>query len=109
MKLVQCVVQPAKLETLVERLQTIVTGMTVSEARGFGRQRGRPMTYRGTEYRNNLLPKAMLEVAIDDNKVDDVVKIIIETARTGQVGDGRVFVLPLGETYHVRTGFIDRE
>jgi nitrogen regulatory protein P-II 1 len=67
------------------------------------------MTYRGTEYRNNLLPKAMLEVAVDDNKVDDVVKIIIETARTGQVGDGRVFVLPLGETYHVRTGFIDRE
>ena len=109
MKLIQCVVQPGRLEELVNRLQTIVTGMTVSEARGFGRQRGRPMTYRGTEYRNNLLPKTMLEVAVDDNKVDDVVKIIIDTARTGQVGDGRVFVIPLDETYHVRTGFTDRD
>jgi nitrogen regulatory protein PII len=109
MKLIQCVVQPARLEELVDRLQTIVTGMTVSEARGFGRQRGRPIAYRGTEYRNNLLPKAMLEIAVDDDKVDDVVKMIIETARTGQVGDGRVFVISLDETYHVRTGFIDRD
>jgi nitrogen regulatory protein PII len=109
MKLIQCVVQPAKLDELINRLQTIVTGMTVSEARGFGRQRGRPMAYRGTEYRNNLLPKAMLEVAVDNDKVDDIVKMIIDTARTGQVGDGRIFVLPLDEAYHVRTGFIDRD
>jgi nitrogen regulatory protein P-II 1 len=109
MKLIQCVVQPARLDEIINRLQAIVTGMTVSEARGFGRQRGRSMAYRGTEYRNDLLPKAMLEVAVEDNRVDDVVKIIIETARTGEVGDGRVFVFPLDETYHVRTGFIDRE
>jgi nitrogen regulatory protein PII len=67
------------------------------------------MSYRGTEYKNNLLPKAMIEIAVEDSKVDDVVQLIIETARTGSVGDGRVFVLPLDETYHVRTGFIDRE
>ncbi len=109
MKLIQCVVQPARLEELIDRLQTIVTGMTVSEARGFGRQRGRPMSYRGTEYTNNLLPKAMIEIAVDDDKVNDVVKVIVETARTGKVGDGRVFVFPLDETYHVRTGFVDRD
>jgi nitrogen regulatory protein P-II 1 len=109
MKLIQCIVQPAKVDELIDKLQTFVLGMTVSEARGFGRQRGRAMSYRGTEYRSNLLPKAMIEIAVDNSKVDDVVKIIIETARTGSVGDGRVFVLPLDETYHVRTGFLDRD
>jgi len=107
MKLIKIIIQPSKLDPVVTKLQTLVAGMTVSEVRGYGHQRGQPLLYRGREYDVNLVPKAMIEVVTEDNKVDDVVKAVIETARTGQIGDGRIFVLPLGETYHVRTGFMD--
>ena len=81
--------------------------MTVLEVRGFGHQKGQPLLYRGREYEVSLLPKAMIEIVTEDNKVDDIVKLVIEKARTGQIGDGRIFVIPLEENYHVRTGFMD--
>jgi len=107
MKLIKIIIQPGKLDPVVTKLQTLVAGMTVSEVRGYGHQRGQPLLYRGREYDVLLVPKAMIEVITEDNKVDDVVKAVIETASTGQIGDGRVFILPLGETYHIRTGFMD--
>jgi nitrogen regulatory protein P-II 1 len=107
MKLIKCIIQPAKLNSVVEGLQTIVAGMTVSEVRGFGRQQGHTLVYRGLEYEMPLLPKAMIEVVTEDNKVDDVIRLVIEKARTGRIGDGRIFVLPVEENYHVRTGFMD--
>lgn len=107
MKLIKCIIQPHKLDEVVAKLQSIVAGMTVSEVRGYGHQRGHPVLYRGIEYEVALVPKAMIEIITEDNKVDDVVKVVTETARTGEIGDGRIFVLPLEETYHVRTGFMD--
>ena len=107
MKLIQIIIQPNKLDPVIGKLQTLVAGMTVSEVRGYGHQRGQPLLYRGVEYAVNLLPKAMIEIVTEDNKVDDVVKAVVETASTGQIGDGRIFVIPVGETYHVRTGFMD--
>ena len=107
MKLIKIIIQPNKLDEVVGKLQTIVAGMTVSEVRGYGNQKGQPLLYRGLEYQVNLLPKAMIEIITEDNKVDDVVKLAIETAHTGQIGDGRIFVIPLAENYHVRTGFMD--
>lgn len=107
MKLIKCIIQPHKLDEVVAKLESIVAGMTVSEVRGHGHQKGHPLVYRGLEYDVALVPKAMIEIITDDNKVDDVVKLVIETAHTGQIGDGRIFVLPLEENYHVRTGFMD--
>jgi len=107
MKLIKCIIQPHKVDEVVEKLETMVAGMTVSEVRGYGRQKGHSILYRGLEYEVTLMPKVMIEIVTDDNKVDDVVKLVIETARTGEIGDGRIFVLPLEENYHVRTGFMD--
>ncbi|HYR90814.1 MAG TPA: P-II family nitrogen regulator [Terriglobia bacterium] len=109
MKLIKCIIQPHKLDEVMKGLQNIVTGMTVSEVRGFGHQKGQLLLYRGREYDVSLLPKAMIEIVTDDNKVDDVVRLVIEKARTGQIGDGRIFVLSTEENYHVRTGFMDRD
>ncbi len=81
--------------------------MTVSEVRGHGRQKGHSVVFRGVEYDVALLPKAMIEIIADDNKVDDVINAVVQTATTGSIGDGRVFVQPVEETYHVRTGFMD--
>jgi nitrogen regulatory protein P-II 1 len=107
MKLIKCIIQPQKLTDVVEKLKSIVAGMTVSEVRGFGRQKGHSIAYRGVEYNESFLPKAMIDIVADDNRVDDVVKLVVETAKTGRIGDGRIFVLPVEENYHVRTGFMD--
>ena len=107
MKLIKCIIQPNKLDKVVARLQTLVAGMTVMEVRGHGHQKGHSLLYRGLEYEVTLLPKIMIEVAVDDNKVDDVVRLVIDTAGTGEIGDGRIFILELNENYHVRTGFMD--
>src|SRR5262245_64263578 len=109
MKLIKIIIQPNKLDPVVGKLQTLVAGMSVTEVRGYGHQRGQPLLYRGVEYAVTLLPKIMIEIVTEDNKVDDVVAAVIETAGTGQIGDGRIFVLPIGETYHVRTGFMDMD
>jgi nitrogen regulatory protein P-II 1 len=107
MKLVKCIVRLEKVDDVVARLSNFVPGITVSEVCGYGHQRGQPLVYRGVEYQVTLLPKAMIEIVIADSRVDDVVKLVIETARSGNIGDGRIFVLPIEAAYHVRTGFMD--
>ena len=105
MKLVKAIVRINKLEEVKDALNGIhITGMTVSEVRGHGRQKGHKAVYRGTEYSVTLLPKLMIEVVIPDGSVEEVVNTIIQSARTGEVGDGRIFVLPVKEGYNVRTG-----
>ena len=105
MKLIKSIVRPDKLEKVKEALtQMNVTGMTVSEVRGHGRQKGHKAVYRGTEYTVNLLPKVMLDVVVPDERAEEIIKAIITNARTGEIGDGRVFVLPVEEGYNVRTG-----
>jgi len=108
MKLIKCIIRQEKLSDVVTALASIVPGMTVSDVRGHGRQRGHKAVYRGVEYNLTLLPKIMVEIVIDDNKVDDVVTVLATTARTGEIGDGRIFIANVEESYHVRTGFMDR-
>jgi nitrogen regulatory protein PII len=108
MKLVKSIIRQDKLAEVVKALAVIVPGMTVSDVRGHGRQRGHRAVYRGLEYTVSLLPKVMVEIVIDDNKVDDVVTVLATTARTGEIGDGRIFISTVEESYHVRTGFMDR-
>ena len=91
MKLIQCVVRQEKLNDVVEKLMAVTSGLTLSEVRGHGRQSGHSATYRGVEY-HKLLPKVMIEIVADDNRVDDIVKVVIENAGTGRIGDGRIFV-----------------
>ena len=107
MKLIQCIVRQEKLPTLIQQLSAIVPGMTVYDVRGHGRQGGHTAVYRGVEYTLSLLPKAMIEIVIEDNKVEDIVKVVTENARTGEIGDGRIFVSPVESAYHVRTGFME--
>ena len=107
MKLIKCIIRQEKLAEVVHTLSAIVPGMTVSEVHGHGRQRGHKAVYRGVEYKVTLLPKIMVEIVIDDNKVDDVVRVLGQTARTGEIGDGRIFITAVEESYHVRTGFMD--
>jgi nitrogen regulatory protein P-II 1 len=107
MKLVKCIIQPDKQDDVVTALQSIATGMTVWDVRGHGHQRGRPLVYRGIEYAVALLPKVMIEIVADDNRIDDIIKVIIETAKTGNIGDGRIFIELVEETYHIRTGFME--
>ena len=107
MKLLKCIIRIEKLPEVVSELSKLVSGMTVSEVRGHGHQKGHSVTFRGVEYEVALLPKVMIEVVTDDNKVDDVVKTVVETAGTGNIGDGRIFIHEVEEAYHVRTGFMD--
>jgi nitrogen regulatory protein P-II 1 len=104
-KLIKAIVRPNKLEELKEALALqSVTGLTVTEVRGYGRQKGHKAIYRGTEYNVTLLPKVMVDIAISDDQVEDVLKTIMSTARTGEIGDGRIFVLPVEDGYNIRTG-----
>ena len=105
MKLLKAIIRPEKIEQVKDALTELhLTGMTVTEVRGHGRQKGHKAIYRGTEYSVTLLPKVMLDVVIPDERVDEVIKKIIATARTGEIGDGRVFVLDVHDGYNVRTG-----
>jgi nitrogen regulatory protein PII len=106
-KLIQCIVRPFKLDDVVEALQKVAPGMTLSDAKGHGHQKGHPITYRGHEYAVSLLPKVLIEIVVDDNRVDDVVKVVTDKARTGEIGDGRIFIVPIEANYHIRTGFMD--
>jgi len=104
-KLVIAVIKPHKLDEVREALAPLgVAGMTVTEARGYGRQKGHAEIYRGAEYNTNLLPKAKLEIMVDDNQVDAVVEAIQRGARTGRIGDGKIFVTDLGRAVRIRTG-----
>ncbi|PYS53619.1 MAG: P-II family nitrogen regulator [Acidobacteria bacterium] len=105
MKLVKAIIRPNKLEEVKDALTRLsISGMTVTEVRGHGRQKGHKAIYRGTEYSVTLLPKIMIELVISDEMLDDTIKTIIQTARTGEIGDGRVFVLPMEQGYNIRTG-----
>ena len=105
MKLIKSIVRPNKVDEVKDALTRIgIAGMTVSEVRGHGKQKGHTAIYRGKEYNVSLLPKMQIEVVVNDSITDEAIKAIIQSARTGEIGDGRVFVLPVGETYKIRTG-----
>jgi len=105
MKLIKSIVRPNKVDDVKDALAKLnIAGMTVTEVRGHGKQKGHTAIYRGQEYSVSLLPKMELEVVLHDETVDDAVKAIIQAARTGEIGDGRVFVMPVTESYRIRTG-----
>ena len=105
MKKVEAIIKPFKLEEVKEALTTVgVQGITVSEVKGYGRQKGHSELYRGAEYVVDFLPKIKLEVVVPDALVSDVVKAIQEAAHSGRVGDGKIFVLPVEEAVRIRTG-----
>ena len=108
MTLLKAIVRPDKVDTVKEALEQLgVSGMTVTEVLGHGKQKGHTSIYRGTEYSVSLLPKVEIEVVVEDHLSDQVVKAIIEATRTGQIGDGRVFVIPVTHSYKIRTGDLD--
>ena len=105
MKLILAIVKPFKLEEVRAALDKIaVRGMTVSEANGYGRQKGHTEIYRGSEYTSAFMPKVRLELAVADHEVDATIETIRKAARTGQIGDGKIFVLPMERALRVRTG-----
>ena len=105
MKKLECIIRPFKLEEVKESLTSIgVRGMTVSEVRGFGRSRGHTELYRGSEYTIEFEPKLKLEVIVAEEDVDRAIEVIQESASTGKIGDGKIFVLPIDETVRIRTG-----
>jgi nitrogen regulatory protein PII len=105
MKLIKCIVRPNKVDDVRDALEKLsLAGMTVTDVRGHGRQKGHTAVYRGKEYAVSLLPKTEIEVVVADDVVDDVIKAIMAAARTGEIGDGRVFVLPVEQGYNIRTG-----
>jgi len=109
-KKVEAIVRHFKLEEVKAALAQLgIQGMTVTEVRGFGRQRGHTEMYRGTEYTVDFVPKIKIEVVVPDSQVSPVVDTILETARTGQVGDGKVFITDLSQVVRIRTGEMDED
>ena len=105
MKKIEAIIKPFKLDDVKEALTELgVIGMTVTEVRGFGRQKGHTELYRGSEYTIDFLPKVKIELVVADQIVEKVVAAIVAAARTGSIGDGKVFVLPMGEAIRIRTG-----
>jgi nitrogen regulatory protein P-II 1 len=105
MKQVEAIIKPFKLDEVKESLNSIgVQGLTVSEVKGFGRQRGHTEVYRGAEYAVDFLPKVKLQVIVKDEMVAPVVEAISKAAKTGRIGDGKIFVLPIDEVVRIRTG-----
>ena len=105
MKLITAVIKPFKLDDVKDALKAAnITGVTVSEVRGFGRQGGHVETYRGAEYRVDLIPKVRLDVLVDDAIADDVVDTIVKSAATGKIGDGKVWVTEASRVVRIRTG-----
>ncbi|NLC71742.1 MAG: P-II family nitrogen regulator [Desulfuromonadaceae bacterium] len=105
MKKIECIIKPFKLDEVKEALSEIgIKGITVSEVKGFGRQKGHTELYRGAEYVVDFIPKIKMEIVVPDDLVGKVVETISETARTGRIGDGKIFVLPVDEAIRIRTG-----
>ena len=110
MKMLMAIIKPFKLDAVREALAEVgVQGMTVTEVRGFGRQKGHTELYRGAEYTVDLLPKIKLEVALPEDMVDKACDAILKAAKTGQIGDGKIFVYDLNETVRIRTGETGKE
>jgi len=105
MKKVEAIIKPFKLEEVKDALTEIgVYGMTVSEVKGFGKQKGHTELYRGAEYVIDFLPKLKIEVVVDDEIVEKVVEVIANAARTGRIGDGKIFIIPVEDAVRIRTG-----
>jgi nitrogen regulatory protein PII len=105
MKKIEAIIKPFKLEEVKDALTEIgIYGMTVTEVRGYGRQKGQKESYRGAEYTVEFVPKTKIEVAVADNLADKVVETILRTAKTGSIGDGKIFVTALGNVVRIRTG-----
>ncbi len=104
MKKIEAIVKPFKLGEVKDALSEIgIEGMTVSEVKGFGRQKGHTEIYRGSEYTVDFLPKVKIEVVLADTQMDEAVKAILDSAKTGKIGDGKIFVLPVEEAIRIRT------
>lgn len=105
MKKIEAIIKPFKLDELKEALATLgITGMTISEVKGFGRQKGHTEIYRGAEYVVDFIPKVKVEIVVEASMVDGVVEKIMSSVRTGKIGDGKIFVLPVEEVCRIRTG-----
>jgi len=105
MRLVTAIIKPFKLDEVKQALEAYgITGMTVSEASGYGRQRGHSEVYRGAEYKVDFVPKVRVEVVVDDVDANDVVMVILKTAQTGRIGDGKIWTVPVEDVTRVRTG-----
>jgi nitrogen regulatory protein P-II 1 len=105
MKKIECIIKPFKLDEVKEALSEIgIQGITVSEVKGFGRQKGHTELYRGAEYVVDFIPKIKMEIVVSDDLVGKVVETVEETAKTGRIGDGKIFVLPVEEAIRIRTG-----
>ena len=105
MKLVTAIIKPHKLDDVKSALESFgMQGMTVSEASGYGRQRGHTEVYRGAEYTVDLVPKVRVEILVDDTDVTDVVDVVVKSAATGRIGDGKVWTTPIDDVVRVRTG-----
>jgi nitrogen regulatory protein PII len=105
MKLIKTIIRPNKVDDVKDALARLnISGITISEVRGHGKQKGHTAIYRGKEYDVSLLPKMEIEVVVTDAVLEDAIKAIIEAARTGEIGDGRLFVLPVEQAYRIRTG-----
>jgi nitrogen regulatory protein P-II 2 len=110
MKLIMAIIKPFKLDDVREALTPLgVQGLTVSEVKGFGRQKGQTEIYRGAEYHVNFLPKLKIEVVVPDSLAEQVVEAIVGAARTGKIGDGKIFVLDVGRVVRIRTGETDAD
>ena len=105
MKKIEAIIKPFKLDEVREALSDVgVSGLTVTEVKGFGRQKGHTELYRGAEYVVDFLPKMKVEMVVPDNLVDQVIEAILSVARTGKIGDGKIFVLPMEQVIRIRTG-----
>lgn len=105
MKKIECVIRPIKIDDVKEAVSNVgITGMTVTDVRGYGRQRGRTEKYRGNTYIVNLLPKVKVEFVVPDDRVEEVVEAILDAAQTGEIGDGKVFVADVEQAVRIRTG-----
>ena len=110
MKKIEAIIKPYKVDEVKEALQEVgITGMSVLEAKGFGRQKGHTEIYRGSEYRVDFLPKSKLELVVEDDKVDEVIEAITNAAKTGKVGDGKIFVSDIQKAIRIRTGDLNEE
>jgi nitrogen regulatory protein P-II 1 len=105
MKLIKCIIQPYKLDDVKEALAGMkVQGMTVTEVKGFGRQKGHTELYRGAEYTVDFVPKMEIEIVVQDNMVKEALDAVVKAARSGKVGDGKIFVMPVEDSIRIRTG-----
>ncbi|MFH2091243.1 MAG: P-II family nitrogen regulator [Pseudomonadota bacterium] len=105
MKKILAIIKPFKVDEVKDALTAIdIKGMTISEVKGFGRQKGHKEIYRGAEYQTDFIPKVEMKIVVDDHQVEEVVETIVKAAKTGKIGDGKIFILPIEDVVRIRTG-----